>query len=166
MATHNFYISKDFSKYPFGRFKKNSETSAESLRDDYLKPLLEQYERLVIHLDIVDNGGRVHPSFRDEAFGGLVRENILSINELWRISFVSNDSALLAECYADMYNAAIIRVRDSTQRLVLEYIDDPKVVTESWKSIEGKYKNNIPKMSLENTKKTLEEAKKIIDKVM
>lgn len=70
MSMTNITISKDFSEYPAGRFRKDGRYTGEVFREDHLIPKLEQYDTIEINLDGAMGYGS---SFLEEAFGGLVR---------------------------------------------------------------------------------------------
>jgi len=64
-------VAKEFSKTPFGRYKSDSQFSAEAFRETLLIPNLEGTEEITIDFSKVSLG--VGSSFLEEAFGGLVR---------------------------------------------------------------------------------------------
>ena len=70
------WIAKDFSRFPAGRFRSDGPFSGEAFREDHLVPAFTHSKPVTIHLDGVEG----YPSsFLDEAFGGLVRKEKLSI---------------------------------------------------------------------------------------
>ncbi len=68
-------VSKDFSRFPVGRYKKDGPDSGERFREDLLLPAVK---------DALDKDGKVRvvldgvvglpSSFLEESFGGLVRD--------------------------------------------------------------------------------------------
>lgn len=73
METKTIRVATDFSRFPGGRFRRDSEFSGEQFRDDVLKPALAHYDRVIVLLD----GTSGYPSsFLEEAFGGLVRDRV------------------------------------------------------------------------------------------
>ncbi|ROQ42464.1 uncharacterized protein DUF4325 [Stenotrophomonas maltophilia] len=63
-------ISRDFSRFPAGRYKADSDFSGEVFRDKILAPALSNFEHVQVILDNTEGFGS---SFLEEAFGGLVR---------------------------------------------------------------------------------------------
>lgn len=87
-------IAKDFSVFPGGRFKKDSEYSAEEFRDTILIPSIKKHNNITIELD----GTRGYSScFLEEVFGGLIRigYNKEYINS--HINFISTRKSLITE---------------------------------------------------------------------
>lgn len=76
---------KDFSTTPGARYRNLGKASGEEFRDDVLVPALERDKSLIVNLDGVRGYGS---SFLDEAFGGLVRLNKFTAEELK--SFITN----------------------------------------------------------------------------
>ncbi len=73
-------IAKDFSDVPAGRYRKDGQFSGERFRQEFLvKSLRKSGEKIVVILDGVEGYGS---SFLDEAFGGLVRDEQFSSDEL------------------------------------------------------------------------------------
>lgn len=70
MADQTIEIARDYSPYPAGRYRKNSDSSGEEFRERLLIPALKKGG--VIHVKFAGAAG--YPaSFVEEAFGGLVR---------------------------------------------------------------------------------------------
>lgn len=72
-------IAKEFSRFPFGRFTNQSDTSGEKFRNDILVPALNEYDVVTIVLDGAKGYGS---SFLEEAFGGLMRVSNLKYAEV------------------------------------------------------------------------------------
>jgi hypothetical protein len=73
-------IAKEFSNVPAGRFRRDGPKSGEIFREDVLAPLLRsEVDGVSVVLDGVEGYGS---SFLEEAFGGLVRVNGFSFEEL------------------------------------------------------------------------------------
>ena len=88
-------IANDFSKYPYGRLRKYSETSGQVFREDVLVPAFQEFDEIVIELDGTEGYGS---SFLDEAFANLVRENKFDKKEvLKKLKFISNDDPSLID---------------------------------------------------------------------
>jgi len=75
-------VAKDFSKTPFGRYQVDSPSSAEKFRDDLLIPALlnNPSEQIIVDFSNVMVG--LGSSFLEEAFGGLIRKNVLSHDDI------------------------------------------------------------------------------------
>lgn len=77
---HRIAISKDFSPYPMGRYRKHSKSSGEAFRDELLIPALKTGAVVVVNFA----GAFGYPaSFVEEAFGGLIRKGY-TLDELER----------------------------------------------------------------------------------
>ncbi|WP_120968669.1 STAS-like domain-containing protein [Comamonas sp. lk] len=71
-------IAKDFSRSPSGRHREDGPFSGQLFREELLVPALKS-GAVEVNLDGVLTLGS---SFLDEAFGGLVREAGLSVDEI------------------------------------------------------------------------------------
>ncbi len=95
MKEKTINIAKDFSRYPYGRYRKYSETSGEVFREDHLVPTLKEFDQITIELDGTEGYGS---SFLDEAFAGLIREESLDKNDIQkRLEFISKDDPSLID---------------------------------------------------------------------
>ncbi|MDR0189778.1 STAS-like domain-containing protein [Pseudomonas yamanorum] len=74
-------ISKDFSAYPSGRYRRDSAFSGEAFRDELLAPTLEKNDVVEV---MFDGSLGYSSSFLEEAFGGLVRQKKFSKETLHR----------------------------------------------------------------------------------
>jgi len=85
-------IARDFSEFPAGRFRSDGKFSGEIFREKHLVPALSKYQIVEIEFDGTIGYGS---SFLEEAFGGLVRKNELSIDE-WekRLVLVTEDLSI------------------------------------------------------------------------
>ena len=72
-------IVTDFSKTPYGRYPQDGPSSGEEFRKTLLAPKLREHEKVCVVLDGYNRYGR---SFLDEAFGGLIREEGFSGDDL------------------------------------------------------------------------------------
>ena len=70
-ATKTIVIAQDFSKFPAGRFRCDSESSGTAFRDDLLVDALNSNDGVEV---VFDGVAGFASSFLEEAFGGLVRE--------------------------------------------------------------------------------------------
>lgn len=72
-------VVKDFSPRPYGRTDSDGEFNGAAFREKVLVPALSEFERVHVDLNGYNRYGR---SFLDESFGGLIRENGYSLEEL------------------------------------------------------------------------------------
>ena len=77
----------DVMPYPFGRYRSDGCDSAEALRDDILRPLLEKHGKLALVM-----GPTACPSFMEEAFGGLVRAGFTKDELADRLKLTATDA--------------------------------------------------------------------------
>ena len=99
-------IAKDFSRFPYGRHRKYSETSGEAFREDLLLPALKEPDQIIhVELDGTEGYGS---SFLDEAFANLIRTNGFTKDEvLKRVHFISKkDPSLIDEIKTYINEAA------------------------------------------------------------
>lgn len=82
-------ISTEFSEFPAGRVPEDGDFNGQRFREEYLVPLLARNDQVVIDLDGTDGYGS---SFLEEAFGGLVRLNGFTPDDLRdRLSFIAEE---------------------------------------------------------------------------
>jgi hypothetical protein len=98
---NNFEINvvKDFSKKPYGRYPEDGDGCGVFFRKNKLVPALKSNQHVHVVLDGYNRYGR---SFLDEAFGGLIREEGYSLEELrarltYTHSLVKSIEALISE---------------------------------------------------------------------
>lgn len=96
-------IGSAFSRFPGPRYRRQGPNSGEQLRETILVPALRGSRKIFVDLDGTAGFGS---SFLDEAFGGLVRQNLIKKDEFFKVfSFKSEeDSAILDD------------IRDSVER--------------------------------------------------
>ena len=70
-TTKTIVIARDFSRFPAGRFRSDSDASGAAFRDDLLVDALANSDEVEVVFDGVPGFGS---SFLEEAFGGLIRE--------------------------------------------------------------------------------------------
>lgn len=89
-------LGTQFSRLPFGRFRKDSDYSAEAFRDDMLIPALKANRSVVV---VLDNAKGLGSSFLDEAFGVLAKSLSMTVEDFKkRIEIVSDrDPTLIDE---------------------------------------------------------------------
>jgi hypothetical protein len=96
-------IAKQYTPYPAGRFKKNGNGSGEGFREVLVQMLNNSANKIKL---IMDNTYGYGSSFLEEAFGGLVRVNNLSPQEIrQRIDFDTKDKGLIIEINQYMADA-------------------------------------------------------------
>ncbi|MET0155974.1 MAG: STAS-like domain-containing protein [Rickettsiales bacterium] len=91
-------VANQFSRFPYGRKKEHTKTSGEAFREGLLLPALKKAapdETVTVVLDGTSGYGS---SFLDEVFGGLVRKNNFSQQDVEsKIVIVSKEDPLLIE---------------------------------------------------------------------
>jgi hypothetical protein len=88
-------VSRDFTRFPSGRFKKNGTTSGEGFRERFLEAPIRDGNTVEINLDGTVGYGS---SFLEEAFGGLVRKLQLDADKVLALLHIhSNDPSLVDE---------------------------------------------------------------------
>jgi hypothetical protein len=79
IAMKTIKIAIDYSETPLGRYVTDGDFSGEKFREDFLRPALQEADKVEVDIDDVEGYGS---SFLDEAFGGLVREGYFGVEEL------------------------------------------------------------------------------------
>ncbi|MBM0748531.1 STAS-like domain-containing protein [Pantoea eucrina] len=79
MSIKMISIIKDFSKSPYGRYPSDGDWNGQAFRTKILTPALRNSDKVVVDLTGYNRYGR---SFIDEAFGGLIREDGFTKEEL------------------------------------------------------------------------------------
>ncbi len=89
-------IGVDFSPFPGGRYKEDGPYTGEHFREKFLQSFSEN-QSVVIQLDSTAGYGS---SFLEEAFGGLVRKERFTKEDLrQKLTFVTEDSSLNDEIW-------------------------------------------------------------------
>lgn len=96
---------QDYTKYLFGRFRTESEKSAEAFRDDVLLPSLLTHD--LVTLDISMKYGFPASSL-EEIFGGLVRHSNMTTEE------ILNRLNIVSDCEFNR-NSALTYIRDAAK---------------------------------------------------
>ncbi len=83
IKTITINVAKDFNKAPTGRYRNYGEFSAQRFREEFLVPAFKSniFTKINIVLDGLDGIGA---SFWDEAFGGLIKKEGISLEEINR----------------------------------------------------------------------------------
>jgi len=72
-------IATDYSDTPLGRYPSDGEYSGERFREEFLRPALQDNDKVVVDIDGVEGYGS---SFLEESFGGLVRKRYFTATDL------------------------------------------------------------------------------------
>ena len=76
-------IAKDYSRCPGARYESEGDYSGEKFRQDLLLPKLKEALRSGVKLEVVlDGSSGYSTSFIEESFGGLIRSDGLSLQEV------------------------------------------------------------------------------------
>lgn len=95
MTNKQIRIPQDYTRYPAGRFISDGGFSGQRFRQELLVPALRSADVVEVHLDGTLGYGS---SFLEEAFGGLVRVEGFSKDDLLRkLELVSEDESLITE---------------------------------------------------------------------
>ena len=78
-ALEKINVASDFSRFPSGRYLDDGPDSGERFRESFLKPSLEEHERVEVFIEGTEGYGS---SFLEEAFGGLIRKGYFSRDAL------------------------------------------------------------------------------------
>lgn len=106
MTSKKINISKDFSKAPAGRYREDSDASGEAFREDFLVRALKDFDEVIVCLD---NLGGVGSSFWDEAFGGLIRVENYSNEDLEKkLKIICNDDSYLVDHVISFIEDALV----------------------------------------------------------
>jgi len=81
-------VVKDFYPRPYGRTDSDGEFNGAAFREKVLVPALKKYERVHVDLTGYNRYGR---SFLDESFGGLIREDNYTLEQLSKVLTYSHD---------------------------------------------------------------------------
>jgi hypothetical protein len=108
----HYNIAENFSPYTGGRYAKDGSDSGEALRAEIVKLLREAQQtggKVIVSLD-----GAVgySASFLDEAFGGLVREEGFSKDELAVLLEITNLSPIFNP-YRELAKRSIAEAREA-----------------------------------------------------
>ena len=97
MSTKTIVIGTDFSDTPGGRYFDDGPFSGQRFREEFLIPALKNNDNVVVDISGVEGYGS---SFLEEVFGGLVRSNAFTKEELCaKLSCVASDVS--KSCYLD-----------------------------------------------------------------
>ena len=98
-------IAKDFTPFPAGRYEKDGPYTGEGFRKRILVPALKQYDSVEIILDGTIGYGS---SFLEESFGGLIREEGFSYEEINnKLILISKRKSILKSIENYIYNSSL-----------------------------------------------------------
>lgn len=101
MSTKTIVVGTDFSDTPGGRYRDDGPFSGQRFREEFLIPALKNNEKVVVDISGVEGYGS---SFLEEVFGGLVRSNAFTKEELAaKLTCVASDES--KSCYLDRISA-------------------------------------------------------------
>lgn len=90
-------IARDFSRYPGGRFIEDGKNSAERFKKELLLPALEKHETVEIDFEEIAGCGA---SFLEETFGGLIRDNGFSAEEIYKRIILKTRQSRIEEIHS------------------------------------------------------------------
>ena len=104
MSQFKINVAKEFSPFPFGRYRADGDRSGEVFREEQLVPAIRNHDHVTVDLSGSNYYGS---SFLEEAFGGLVR-NHFTKNQLDEKLTVKHDKlpSIVAEVNAYIKRAA------------------------------------------------------------
>lgn len=94
---YTIFLAKDFSKYPGGRFIEDGKYSAERFKKEILLPALKEYATVEIDFEGIAGVGS---SFLEETFGGLIRDNGFSADEIYKRIILKSRQSRIEEIHS------------------------------------------------------------------
>lgn len=87
-----FSVARDFSRTPGPRYINEGDFSGQLFREQFLLPIVREAisSKSMLRVDLDGTAG-YGTSFLEEAFGGLVRENHIPLNDLLPILDIKSD---------------------------------------------------------------------------
>ncbi|WP_272527598.1 MULTISPECIES: STAS-like domain-containing protein [unclassified Providencia] len=105
MSQKTITIVNDFSKKPYGRYEEDGDGNGGRFRTDFLAPALRTYDHVTVDLTGYNRYGR---SFIDEAFGGLIRyENFTKDDLDKKLTYKHDNLPSILLLIEDRINAAV-----------------------------------------------------------
>ena len=99
-----FLVAKQFSKTPGSRVRSEGKFSGQELREDYLLSFVSSSLAEKAHFIIdLDGAAGYGTSFLEEAFGGLVRINKISLKDLLKYMTIKSDEMPIFKELVDSY---------------------------------------------------------------
>lgn len=92
-------IAKDYSRCPGARYEREGDFSGERFRNDFLEPKLKEAIENGVKLEIIlDGSAGYSTSFIEESFGGLIRTNHYTLQQVKdNIIIISDEDPSYAE---------------------------------------------------------------------
>lgn len=85
-------LAKDFSRIPGARFAKEGDYSGEEFRSNFLAPALKHAVENDVYVTVVlDGTAGIGTSFLEEAFGGLIRIDKFSLDQITKRLIIISD---------------------------------------------------------------------------
>lgn len=108
MANKIISIATDYSVTPAGRYPSDGSYSGERFREEFLYPALQNYDKVEINLDKTLGYGS---SFLEEAFGGLIREKKMTLEDIQnRMSILSSRVLYKERIWKYLEDAQLIEI--------------------------------------------------------
>lgn len=105
-------ILADFTKFPLGRYEDDSSSSGEVFRINQLLPALRESDDIVT-VDLDGTKVVIGSSFLEEAFGGLIRHEKFTLDELKnRLHIVTNNEMYKIQINKFLNNAEALRLKN------------------------------------------------------
>ena len=126
-------VAEDLSRFPGGRYKKDGPNSGESLREMVAVSL--RSNKGVTLVDFRGTAG-VPASFAEEAFGGLIREEDFSLEELNNRLAVDADLAETgAKIWQYMEEAAEVKANKAAGEIMVTLFDRVQLLSDKMKDL-------------------------------
>ena len=92
-------IAKDYTRCPGARFESEGDYSGERFRNEFLAPKLKEAIKTGVKLEVVlDGSAGYSTSFIEESFGGLIRTDRFTLQEVKdNIIIISDEDPSYAE---------------------------------------------------------------------
>ena len=76
-------IAKDYTRCPGARYESEGDYSGERFREDFLAPMIKEAIKTGVKLEVIlDGSAGYSASFIEESFGGLIRTNHYTLQEV------------------------------------------------------------------------------------
>ena len=101
-------IAKDYTRCPGARYEREGDYSGERFREDFLAPMLKEAIKAGVKLEVIlDGSAGYSTSFIEESFGGLIRTNHYTLQEVKdNIIIISDEDPTYKEDINDYWQHA------------------------------------------------------------
>ena len=101
-------IAKDYTRCPGARYEREGDYSGERFREDFLAPMLKEAIKSGVKLEVIlDGSAGYSTSFIEESFGGLIRTNHYTLQEVKdNIIIISDEDPTYEEDINDYWQHA------------------------------------------------------------